>query len=158
MNISDKGLAALRYDEGIKLTAYKDTAGIWTIGVGHTGKVDGITIREGMRISDGKAMELLREDVAIAENVINYYLRGKLTQNQFDALVNLVFNIGARNFEKSTVLRECLKGNFAKAGEAIGYWNKITNPRTGKLELSEGLANRRKRTRAMFERGEYVTS
>lgn len=158
MITSEKGLAALKYDEGMKLVAYKDSAGIWTIGIGHTGKVDGIKIHEGMKISEGKAMSLLREDLSIAENVVNYYLRGKLTQYQFDALVNLVFNIGARNFEKSTTLRECLKGNFAKAGEAIGYWNKVTNPKTGKLELSQGLLNRRKRTRAMFERGEYVTA
>ncbi|KGQ33189.1 lysozyme [Gallibacterium anatis] len=158
MKMSDKGLAALRFDEGEKLTAYRDVAGILTIGVGHTGKVDGVRIHEGMKITAGKSMELLRQDLAVSENCVNYFLKGKINQHQFDALVNLVFNIGAGNFEKSTVLRECLKGNFKKAGEAICYWNKVTNPKTGKLETSQGLSNRRKRTRLMFDRGEYVTA
>ncbi|SMB88035.1 lysozyme [Pasteurella testudinis DSM 23072] len=156
--ISIDGLRALQYDEGDRLTAYKDGAGIWTIGTGHTGKVDGVPIRAGMTITKAKSLELLREDVRIAENGVNYHVKRAITQQQFDAFVNLAFNIGVGAFAGSTALREFNKGNTKKAGEAIGYWNKLRNPRTKQLEFSQGLANRRVRNRRMFERGEYVTA
>lgn len=156
--ISADGLRALQYDEGNRLTAYLDGAGIWTIGTGHTGKVDGIPIHKGMTISAEKSLELLREDVRIAQNGVNYHVKQPMTQQQFDAFVNLAFNIGVGAFSKSTALREFNRGNIKKAGEAIGYWNKLRNPRTKQLEFSQGLANRRVRNRCMFDRGEYVTA
>lgn len=156
--MSHKGLQALMHDEGLRLKAYKDSAGIWTIGVGHTGKVDGVLIHEGMQITKSKALELLRQDVEIAENSINYHLKQPISQHQFDAFVNLAFNIGVTAFSKSTALREFNKGNVVKAAEAITWWVKAYDPKTKTKRTVEGLARRRARTKKMFERGEYITA
>ncbi|EAA8860060.1 lysozyme, partial [Salmonella enterica] len=67
MKISDSGLATLKREEGCKLTAYPDSRGVWTIGTGHTGKVDGITIHKGMTITQDTADRLLRDDLSWVE-------------------------------------------------------------------------------------------
>ena len=93
MKISDNGLELIKKFEGCKLTAYRDPAGILTIGYGHTKGV-----KEDQKITKKKADELLREDVAFAESHVNGYLRKyKFTQNEFDALVSFAYNIGSIN-------------------------------------------------------------
>lgn len=93
MKISDNGLELIKKFEGCKLTAYRDPAGILTIGFGHTKGV-----KEGQKITKKKADELLREDVAFAESHVNGYLKKyKFTQNEFDALVSFAYNIGSIN-------------------------------------------------------------
>jgi len=93
MKISDNGLELIKKFEGCKLTAYRDPAGILTIGYGHTKGV-----KEEQKITKKKADELLREDVAFAESHVNGYLRKyKFTQNEFDALVSFAYNIGSIN-------------------------------------------------------------
>lgn len=93
MKISDNGLELIKKFEGCKLTAYRDPAGILTIGYGHTRGV-----KEGQKITKKKADELLRDDVAFAESHVNGYLRKyKFTQNEFDALVSFAYNIGSIN-------------------------------------------------------------
>lgn len=96
MKISDTGLQIIKDFEGCKLTAYKCPAGIWTIGFGHTGKVDGKAISKGMTITELKATELLKEDVAKFEKaVLKYNNKYNWNQNQFDAMVSFAFNIGS---------------------------------------------------------------
>ena len=91
MIISNAGLNIIKQFEGLRLKAYQDSVGVWTIGYGHTKNVlpDQIITQEQ---ADG----FLREDVASAESDVNLYLgHVGLSQNQFDALVSLVFNVGA---------------------------------------------------------------
>lgn len=100
MKASSKAYELIRRFEGKSNTAYQDSAGVWTIGYGHTGGVV-----KGQTISDDEVERLLAEDVAVAENAVNAQ-NLNLTQDQFDALVDFVFNIGAGNFQKSTLLKK----------------------------------------------------
>lgn len=100
MKISDKGIELIKRHEGVRLTAYKCPAGVLTIGYGHTGK----DVTAGKTISEAEAEKLLRGDLATAESEVNKRL-SKLNQNQYDALVSFVFNIGMGSFRMSTLLR-----------------------------------------------------
>ena len=99
MKTSRNGLELIKRHEGCRLTSYKCLAGIWTIGYGHTGR----DVVPGMTITSLQAEELLMKDVRWAEDAINQE-NLPLNQNQFDALVSFVYNIGAVNFRSSTLL------------------------------------------------------
>lgn len=103
MKMSDAGLNALMDREGKRNEAYADPAWGWkvpTIGVGHTGP----EVHKGLVWSDAQVMAALRNDVASREDAIN--AEGlSLTQNQFDALVSFVFNVGVGAWKGSTMLR-----------------------------------------------------
>ncbi|ENF4489446.1 lysozyme [Salmonella enterica subsp. enterica serovar Newport] len=92
MRISDSGLAALKREEGCKLTAYTDSRGVWTIGTGHTGRVDGVAVNKGMTITQDTADRLLRDDLSWVERCIADRVTVPLNQNQHDALCSLIFN------------------------------------------------------------------
>lgn len=104
MKASEKAYSLIRQFEGLRLTAYKCPAGVWTIGYGHTSGVV-----QGIAITKEQAEECLRQDIATAENIVNAECRN-LRQCQFDALVSFVFNVGGRNFRKSTLLKK-IKAN-----------------------------------------------
>ncbi|EDY4411149.1 lysozyme [Salmonella enterica] len=143
MKISDSGLAALKREEGCKLTAYPDSRGIWTIGTGHTGKVDGVAIHRGMTITQDTTDRLLRDDLSWVERCIADRVAVVLNQNQYDALCSLIFNIGANAFIGSTVRRQLNAGNYTAAADAFLKWSRAgSNPTI--------LAPRRGRERAMF--------
>lgn len=93
------GLALIKQFEGCRLAAYQCSAGVWTIGYGHTAGV-----YKGMKISQAQADEYLKQDVAKFEKYINnpsyVPFTNKLNQNQFDALVSFAFNLGQGNVKK----------------------------------------------------------
>lgn len=91
--------------EGLRLEAYRDAAGVLTIGYGHTGK----DVREGDRISPYWAKELLVKDVAEVEKAVSE-LQVARTEGQLDALVSLAFNIGIERLKGSTLLRVIREG------------------------------------------------
>lgn len=143
MKISDSGLAALKREEGCKLTAYPDSRGVWTIGTGHTGRVDGVAVHKGMTITQDTADRLLRDDLSWVEHCIAERVTVPLNQNQYDALCSLIFNIGANAFIGSTVRRQLNAGNYTAAADAFLKWSRAgSNPTI--------LAPRRGRERAMF--------
>ncbi|EAN0238584.1 lysozyme [Salmonella enterica] len=143
MKISDSGLAALKREEGCRLTAYQDSRGIWTIGTGHTGKVDGIAIHKGMTITQDTASRLLQDDLSWVERCIADRVTVELNQHQYDALCSLIFNIGANAFIGSSVRRHLNAGNYTAAADAFLKWSRAgSNPTI--------LAPRRGRERAMF--------
>lgn len=117
MKLSENGAKVLILREGLKLKAYKDTKGIWTIGVGHTGP----EVVEGLVITKEKAHELFQKDVAWAEDAVNL-VKAPLTQNQFDALVSFVFNIGAGAWKRSTMLKMLNAGDYAGATKQFDRW------------------------------------
>ena len=88
MKTSNKGIDLIKKHEGFRAKAYKCPADKWTIGYGHTGGVN-----SGDVISEKQAEEFLRADLAIAERALNR-TRLQLNQNQFDALVSFIFNVG----------------------------------------------------------------
>ena len=104
MRTSRKGIEFIKAHEGLRRDAYLCPAGVPTIGYGHT---HGVKI--GDRITEEQAERLLIGDLIVAETEVNRY-GFDLTQNQFDALVSFVYNIGAGNFRSSTLLKR-LKAN-----------------------------------------------
>ncbi len=99
MKISQKGIDLIKKFEGCKLTAYRDSVGIPTIGVGHTKGV-----KMGMTITQAQADEYLRSDLVTCEQTLNK-LGVNLAQNEFDALCSWIFNLGSGAFNSSTMKR-----------------------------------------------------
>lgn len=142
--INEAGLALIKHFEGLRLDAYQDVAGIWTIGYGH---IRGVT--KGMQITEAQATGALEDDLAGAEATINATTNpAGTTSNQFSAMVSLCFNIGSANFRASTVLHEHVAGNFPAAANAFLLWNKATI--NGVLTPVEGLTARRTAERALY--------
>jgi lysozyme len=132
--------------EGLALSAYKDIAGIVTIGYGHVLKAgESFSV-----ISESKADELLAMDAASADRAVAARVKVPLSDNQRAALVSLVFNIGEGNFAGSTLLRALNSGDYQAAANQFRVWNKARNPTSGRLEISTGLMNRREQERTLF--------
>lgn len=142
-DINVNGLNVIKKWEGLYLTAYLCPAGVWTIGWGHT---DGV--HPGMSITEAQAEAFLIADVQWAESVIERLVTVDLNNNQFSALVSLVFNIGEGNFRGSTALRRINAGDFTGAAEAILWWNKARV--NGTLTVLQGLVDRRRDEAALF--------
>lgn len=142
--IDAAGLALIKRFEGLRLEAYQDVAGIWTIGYGHTrGVVPGMTITEA------QADQALADDLGGAEAVVDDATADVATgDNEFSAMVSLCFNIGSANFRASTVLREHRAGAFAAAADAFLMWNKTHVD--GVLQEVAGLTDRRTAERALY--------
>ena len=100
MKTSPKGIALIKEFEGLRLKAYKCPGGVWTIGYGHTAGV-----KPGMVISEAQAEEYLTADLIASEKYLNN-LRLAINQNQFDALISFIYNVGTGNFSRSTLLRK----------------------------------------------------
>nr|DAW37324.1 MAG TPA: Lysozyme [Caudoviricetes sp.] len=145
MRISENGIEFIRQLESEKLTAYPDIVGIWTIGVGHTGFVDGKPVARGMAITKEKSKEILTADLKRFESAVNDAVKVTLTQNQFDALVSLAFNIGEGAFARSTLVNKLNAGDKKGAAEQFLVWKNAGG------RVSQGLLNRRQKEKAMFE-------
>jgi lysozyme len=141
LTLSPAGLDAIKRHEGLRLEPYDDGAGFLTIGYGHRIRSDEIFDR----ITLARAQELLQDDVRAAENAVNALVSVPLEQNQFDALVSLVFNIGAGAFRRSTLLRLLNNNDRDAAAAQFDRWT-----RAGGRVLA-GLVSRRAAERAMFE-------
>lgn len=126
--------------EQLRLKAYLPTPNDrWTIGWGHTS-----TARPGMVITEEEAQDLFRRDVSWAEAEVNNYVKVALTQNQFDALVSFVFNVGAGAWRKSTMLRKLNAGDYDGAAQEFPRWNKQ------KGKVLKGLVRRRQHEMELF--------
>ncbi|MGA2903727.1 MAG: lysozyme [Candidatus Korobacteraceae bacterium] len=140
LSYSNKGLALTQQFEGLRLTAYQDQVGKWTIGYGHTGP----DVQPGLTITQDQANALLVQDVASAVASVNRMVTVPLTQNQFDALVDFVFNLGSGNLASSTLLRELNAGNSAAAAAQFVVWVYAGGV------VSQGLLKRRQAEQALF--------
>lgn len=119
MKLSEEGIRLLVIREGIRLKAYKDTKGIWTIGIGHTGP----DVYEGLEIGELHAYDLFRKDIKWAEEAVNKGVQVPLSQNQFDALVSFTFNVGASAFNKSTLRKVLNMENYDEAARQFDRWH-----------------------------------
>lgn len=145
MKISKNGIEFIKQHEGLRLTAYKCSAGKWTIGYGHTSNVFA-----GMKITENQAEEFLNEDLKQFENAINKLVITKLNQNQFDALVSFVFNNGISAFEASTLRRKLNAKDYKKASEEFKRWVYVQDPSTKKMKSEAGLVKRRNDEKILF--------
>jgi lysozyme len=139
---SPAGLLLTQDFEKCRLVAYQDSKGVWTIGWGHTAGV-----KRGDVCTQAQADAWLLADVQDAVYAVNHYVAIKLRQNEFDALVDFVFNVGAGNFANSTLLRKLNRGDLVGAANEFERWDM-----SGGVHLS-GLLRRRKAEEAMFELG-----
>jgi lysozyme len=117
-NLQYTGQALTEQFEGCELTAYQDSGGVWTLGYGHTA---GVT--EGMACTQAQAEAWLTQDIQWAVAVVNDLVTVQLTQGEFDALVDFVFNVGSGSFASSTMLRMLDAGNFAGAADQFARWD-----------------------------------
>lgn len=139
-HINAAGLALIEAAEGLRLTAYRDSAGVPTIGYGHTHHV-----RMGQTCTTEQARSWLRDDVAAAEHAVARMVRRALTHNQFAALVSFVYNVGAVAFGTSTLLRLLNAGapDHEVAAQLARWIHAGGQP-------VRGLINRRAAERALF--------
>ena len=122
MEYSKNGAKLTEQFEGCKLTAYPDPAtggSPWTIGYGHTGP----EVHLGLTITQEQAEELLMEDVKKAAATVNTKVTTDITQEEFDALVDFVFNVGAGNFDASTLLKKVNAGDIHGAADEFLKWD-----------------------------------
>lgn len=137
--------------EGLRLTAYQDSAGVWTVGYGCTGKMlDGRAICHGLTITETEADAEVACRVGKTLHVVEAMLLfapKKATERQLAACTSLAYNIGLRAFEGSSVRRLFNAGDVPGAADAFRLWNKAGG------KVVTGLVNRREAERAVFLSG-----
>ena len=138
--IGQAGLALIKQFEGCRLIAYQCSAGVWTIGYGHT-----VGVYKGMKITQKKAEAYLLQDVAKFEKYINnpsyVPFTAQLNQNQFDALVSFAFNLGQGNVKKL-----CVGRNINQIPSAMRQYCKAAG------KTLPGLQRRRKAEAALYNK------
>lgn len=134
MQLSDAGLDMIKRLEGFRANAYQDSAGVWTIGYGHTGKY----VHEGVCIDAAEAQTLLLKDLMIAQACVNEITQRELvTQGEYDALVSLVFNVGCEALRYSTLADMIRAGRMDEAVIEMFRWVHVGG------QPNQGLINRR---------------
>ena len=134
-----EGLALIKKFEGCELKAYQCSAGVWTIGYGHTKDVV-----EGMEITQEQAEQMLVDELHEYESYVNEYVTVALSQNQFDALVSWVYNLGPANLSASTMLKVLNSGEYEDVPAQMKRWNKAGG------KVLEGLIRRREAEACLF--------
>lgn len=133
MKMAEVGVDLIKHFEGLRLTPYRDAGGKMTIGYGHL-----LRPREAYtQITPAQAERLLMKDIVIAELFVKQLVKVPLSLSQYSALVALVYNIGAGQFEQSTLLRFINQGNYDAAAQQMLRW------KFAKGKVLRGLAKRR---------------
>lgn len=138
---SDAGFDLTEQFEGLRLSAYQDQVGVWTIGYGHTGP----EVHGGLILTEDQADTLLHSDVAAAVSCVNRAVTANITQNQFDALVDFVFNLGCGALLSSTLLRYINAGEFDLAAPQFLLWDHAGGV------VVQGLLTRRQAEMTLFQ-------
>ena len=148
MRVSVKGAADIEAREGFRAAPYRDGAGVWTLGIGETA---GVTQDSPpIDYATGRTRFLTLLQGTYAAEVDRLLENAPTTQEQFDAMVSLAYNIGLANFARSSVLRAHKAGDFNAATAAFGMWNKIMDPVTKKLIVNRGLTIRRAQEASVY--------
>lgn len=143
-SISKAGIHLITSFEDLKLDAYDDGTGTWTIGFGTTVYPEGIRVKQGDYCTVAQAKSFFQHDLRRFQSTINSAVQVTLSQNQFDALVSLSYNIGQNAFKNSTLLKYLNAGDYQAAAEQFLVWNK------GGGQILKGLVRRREVERALF--------
>lgn len=145
MKINSKGIEILKKFEGIKLKPYLDSGGIPTIGIGTTIYDNGkkVTMKDPA-ISVQRAEDLLKNHVASLEKAITSLVKVTVSDDQFSALICLVYNIGIGAFTNSTLLKVLNLGQYDKAADQFLVWNKVNS------KVVDGLTKRRESEKTLF--------
>jgi|SRR5262252_999770 len=141
--IGTRGLELVKHFESLRLYAYQDPVGVWTIGWGHTGlKHEDGTVHRGRKITEQEAENLLVHDMKHFCSRVEKLITVALTDDQFDALVSFDFNTGGLG--KSTLRKLLNKGDYEGAAEEFPKWNKAGG------KVLRGLTRRRKSEQNLF--------
>ena len=139
MKTSEEGLALIKKFEGLELSAYQCSAGVWTIGYGHTKDVNKDDVW-----SESHAEYMLEIELEEYEGYINKHVEVALSQHQFDALVSWVYNLGPANLKSSTMLKVLNSGDYEGVPAQIKRWNKAGG------KVLQGLIRRREAEALLF--------
>lgn len=152
--------------EDCKLVAFQDIGGVWSIGWSHTGP----GVYAGLTCTQAQADAWLMQDLAKAEQAVDGGVKVPLTDNQFGALVSMVYNCGAglanvsdgvitlKSGKPSTLLRRLNAGDYAGVPIEMARWVYVRDPGTGKPVKSAGLVNRRNAEIGLWSAGSFVSS
>ncbi|WOE32197.1 MULTISPECIES: lysozyme [unclassified Acinetobacter] len=143
-DISEKGYSIIRESEGLRLKAYKDTGGVWTIGFGTIKYPNGTSVKSGDTCTEAQANEWLKNDCKWVDSCLDQNIKVKINQNQFDALASFVYNVGETAFIKSTMLTLINQNNLAAAAHQFDRWIFDNGKRI------QGLVNRRAKEKELF--------
>ena len=144
MKTSSNGTSLIKEFEGFVANAYLCPAKVWTIGIGTTIYPNGVKVKKGDKCTLEQAHEYLAHDMIEFEKTVNDSVKVPLSQNQFDALVSLAYNIGSGAFKNSTLLKKLNAKDYAGAADQFLVWNK------GGGKVLNGLVKRRASERALF--------
>lgn len=147
MRVSQKGIDLICSFEGLELKAYPDPAtkndhikkgDPWTIGYGTTVYPNGEKVKQGDVITKEQAINFLKYDLGLFESVVSKSVTKYISQNQFDALVSFVYNVGPGNFKKSTLLKKInINPNDPQIALEFNQWVRANK------KVMEGLKKRR---------------
>lgn len=143
-DISEKGYDLIKTFEGLRLEAYLDTGGVWTIGYGTIKYPNGVRVKKGDKITEAQANEYLKSDSKWVDACLDKLVTAKITQGKFDALASFVYNIGESQFKSSTLLGKLNSGDVAGAANEFDRWVNDNGKRI------QGLVNRRAKEKALF--------
>ena len=151
MKISENGLKLIQEFESFEANPYLDSARVWSIGYGSTYYPNGKKVTGKDKPITKEYAEIIQRHVIATdfEPIVNDLLEqeitsGFITQNMYDAILSLTYNIGVNGFKKSSVLRHLKNGDKLSAGNAFLLWNKAGG------KVLKGLVNRRKKERELF--------
>lgn len=140
MQTSKTGIEMIEKFEGLRLSSYQDSVGIWTVGYGHTGA----HVHKGMHISRKEAEYYMAIDLKHFEQCVEKMVHVPLTQNEFDALVSFSFNVGCEALRKSTLLKKLNDKDYEGASDEFGRWCHAGH------KVLKGLVTRREEERQRF--------
>jgi len=147
MNISKTGIQLVKDFEGLRLNAYKCSAGVPTIGYGSTFYPDKSNVKMGDVLRDKEEAEVLLINTLVDFDIyVSKYTKSvNLTQYQFDALVSFAFNCGLGNLSKSTLLKKVLTNpNDKDIALEFAKWNKAGG------KVLQGLVKRRQKEAELY--------
>lgn len=144
MSISAYGINLITSFEDLKLHAYDDGVGVWSIGFGTTVYPTGVRVKQGDRCTLEQVHSFFQYDLKRFEKAINEAVKVPISQNQFDALVSLAYNIGSNAFKDSTLLKYLNALAYQDAADQFLVWNKVGG------KVLKGLVRRREAERSLF--------
>lgn len=147
-NPSNDCLNLIKNYEGLRLTAYQDSAGIWTVGYGTT-KINGIPVVQGQTITQQDAEKyLLLHITETSAPTVKQSVKTLITQSMFDSMCSFVYNAGSGAFNKSSAIKELNTGKYVEAANYFTEYNKATI--NGVKTVIPGLTKRRQAEQTLF--------
>lgn len=144
MKTSQVGIDLITSFEDLRLDAYDDGVGVWTIGIGTTVYPNGVKVKKGDVCTKAEAVSFFQHDLRRFETAVNQAVNVVINQNQFDALVSLAYNIGEAAFKGSTLVKQLNAANYKAAADQFPQWNK------GGGKVLKGLVRRRAAEAELF--------